>query len=338
VDELVGIDSVNYIQTNSTGYLYQTINHLDSFTFGVGNASYNPVKITNKTGSADQFTVYVFDEVYERGTKGNGNAMGNAKRIQRTWEIGKTNPNGGSGVDFVFEWEVKHKKNLDISRTKLNHFNSTQNKWEFASHSAINRGVSFLQVEGYSGGFSPFSIGEEGLEPLPVTLSKFTATYSKPIVALDWETTQEEQSSHFEVERSTNASDWQKLGTVAAQGQSFVAVNYAFKDLFPLPLVNYYRLKQVDFDGGYAYSPIRVVLQSDQSEFATQLWPNPNNGSFKVQTHTVSNYVLTGVSGKQLDAGRIYEEKTFEGLTPGVYFLTLEYGGKTEQLKVMVLD
>lgn len=338
VDDLIGIDSVNYVQTYSTGYLYQTINHLDSFTFGVGNASYNPVKITNKTGSADEFTVYVFDEVYERGTKGNGNAMGNAKRIQRTWEIGKANANGGAGVDFVFEWEVKHKKNLDVTRTKLNHYNSTQNKWEFASHSSIERGVSFLQVNGYSGGFSPFSIGEEGLEPLPVTLSKFTATYRNPIVSLEWETTQEEQSSHFEVQRSADASDWNELGSVAAQGQSFVKVNYEFTDLFPQPEVNYYRLKQVDLDGQFAYSNIRIVWQTGQNDILTHLWPNPNNGSFKVQVPGFAHYVLTSVSGKQLDKGRFTEEKVFEGLSAGVYFLTLDYAGKTAQFKVLVID
>jgi hypothetical protein len=98
---VTGGNASNYIQTNGSGLIKKNILTGNSFIFPFGNSAYNPVTITNNSGGVDEFTVSILDEFYANGSNG---AAVTGSRIQRTWNIGKANANGGSGIDFVFNW------------------------------------------------------------------------------------------------------------------------------------------------------------------------------------------------------------------------------------------
>jgi choice-of-anchor B domain-containing protein len=109
---------------------------------------------------------------------------------------------------------------------------------------------------------------------LPVILSSFTAEPSgKTAVKLNWTTASEAGSDHFQVERSLSGSSFEAVGRVAAAGESAVAEAYGFTDNGLTGGTYFYRLKQVDLDGSFAFSDVReVVLQSSE---ALRVYPNP---------------------------------------------------------------
>lgn len=109
--------------------------------------------------------------------------------------------------------------------------------------------------------FSLWTLGNS-TNPLPVELSAFTATASGPFaVRLAWATVSEKNSAAFDVERSLDGFGFERLGTVVtATDSSNTLRTYGFVDArLPGAARLYYRLKQVDGDGTFAYSPVRTV-------------------------------------------------------------------------------
>lgn len=103
-----------------------------------------------------------------------------------------------------------------------------------------NNGVNFL-TQGFQ---QPFS------DPLiPVELGDFFAKKQDASVKFNWLTYSERNSLRFDIERSSDAKTFSKIGEVKALGQSAVRYDYDFLDKSPLDGVNYYRLRQIDFDG-----------------------------------------------------------------------------------------
>ena len=91
--------------------------------------------------------------------------------------------------------------------------------------------------------------------PLPVTFLSFNAKkLTETAAVLNWKTSQEQNSSYFQVERSNDALHYFNIGRVAASGNSTTAIDYYFTDTKPAAGINYYRLKQVDIDGKFEYS------------------------------------------------------------------------------------
>ncbi|HWV32021.1 MAG TPA: T9SS type A sorting domain-containing protein [Dyadobacter sp.] len=125
--------------------------------------------------------------------------------------------------------------------------------------------------------------------PLPVTLTRFTAAAESRTVLLSWSTTEETNSDRFEIERSQNGKQWNRIASVASQGDSRVLVNYSHVDATPLAGQNFYRLKMVDRDGTFAYSQIRNV--SFQGEGGVVPYPNPVVDKILIRQHELVRQV-----------------------------------------------
>jgi hypothetical protein len=110
---------------------------------------------------------------------------------------------------------------------------------------------------------------------LPVEWLSFNGRYIGEEVELNWATAMEENNSHFDIEHSINGLDWKVIGDVAGAGFSTEISRYPFIDGNPNATMNYYRIKQVDFDGEYSYSRV-VVLEKDKStSIGMTVYPNP---------------------------------------------------------------
>lgn len=94
---------------------------------------------------------------------------------------------------------------------------------------------------------------------LPVRLSDFSATSKGSGITLSWKTDLEVNSSHFEVERSSEGKEWNTIASIQAAGNINVQQSYSYIDPAPLDGDNYYRLKIVDIDGQFEYSSIKSV-------------------------------------------------------------------------------
>ncbi|WP_265990957.1 hypothetical protein [Larkinella insperata] len=98
--------------------------------------------------------------------------------------------------------------------------------------------------------------------PLPVRLVSFQGQVRENNVVLNWETASEENSERFDLERSTDALEFERIGQQPAVGTSQARQFYTFTDENPQPGMNYYRLHQVDYDGQFENSkPIAVEFK-----------------------------------------------------------------------------
>jgi len=121
---------------------------------------------------------------------------------------------------------------------------------------------------------------------VPVELTSFTYNLQGNDVVLNWTTATEINNQGFEIERSSSTQDWTKIGYVPGFGTTTEPKNYSFIDANVVADRYSYRLKQIDFDGTFAYSDEVVVLVEDltPSEYTLfQNYPNPFNPSTTVQ-------------------------------------------------------
>lgn len=289
---ITGADATNYIQTNGAGTLRKRINDGSAFSFATGNSAFNPVTITNNSGADDDFDVRVVDAVYNDANS--GVLVGN-NHIRRTWHIGKTNPNGGSGIDFEFHWNSGEENHV-LGSKSLFHYDGAWVKQNGTTSST----ATSLTYTGYTGTFSPFSI----LDPsttLPVSWLSFTAQKQGKVTNLNWSTASEQGADRFVVQHSTDAVRWNNIGTVAAAGNSNTTQQYNHVHGSPVNGVNYYRILQVDADGRQSYSKVVSVNFGNVATF--RLYPNPvTNGQLQVQLSedaTIRVYNLLGVMVQQ---------------------------------------
>lgn len=108
--------------------------------------------------------------------------------------------------------------------------------------------------------------------PLPVEWGGFNARAEEHDIRLNWETITERDNAGFEVERSTDGRQFQTIAHIPAQGNSSSPQSYSALDRLPVPGLNYYRIKQLDFDGGYAYSQI-ISVSFYGKENSIRLYP-----------------------------------------------------------------
>lgn len=184
--------------------------------------------------------------------------------------------------------------------------------------------------------------------PLPIELIEFTATRNYDRVRLRWSTASEKNNALFVVERSEDGIGYTYVTSQKGGGTTSAPKQYGDYDVTPLPGLSYYRLKQIDEDGSYAYSPV-VTVDSDQ-RLQLSISPNPVNLGetigFRVAqaTNQVYTVVLSDLSGailyqqnKQLSAA---SDKTYflENITPapGVYLLKVSASGISQVARVLI--
>ena len=118
---------------------------------------------------------------------------------------------------------------------------------------------------------------------LPVELLSFNATADRKNINLEWATATEINNKGFFIERSTNPNErFTEIDFVEGRGGS-TRTSYQLLDTDVVPNVRYYyRLRQVDFDGAFEYSPIRTAEVKGREQ-AYKVQPNPTQGNFEVQ-------------------------------------------------------
>jgi hypothetical protein len=103
---------------------------------------------------------------------------------------------------------------------------------------------------------------------LPVEITIFSGRRDLERIRIDWETVTEIDNDGFEVQRSEDGINFEKIGWVDGNGSSTLTHNYTFYDEEPLQGSNYYRLKQIDYNGDFEYTGIiSVLFKSDKSKY-----------------------------------------------------------------------
>ena len=177
--------------------------------------------------------------------------------------------------------------------------------------------------------------------PLPVELSAFEVGLEGAKVALHWTTATELNNEKFIIESSTEGEIFSAIGEIQGAGTITETRDYRFVHHTPTAGVNYYRLKQMDFDGNFAYSKVVAVEAPGKVEML--LFPNPakdqfylqypiNNGPSQIQLFdALGRRIKTSITG---NTGN-YEVKLPESLAGGTYWLKVERGGKVQTLAIV---
>ena len=175
---------------------------------------------------------------------------------------------------------------------------------------------------------------------LPVEMVSFEAILNEidKAITLKWTTLSESNNSHFELQRSLDGSRFDYLKVIGSQGNSNLNKSYSFVDKNPVPGVNYYRLKQVDFDGTQTYSNIVSAKISTKSVIASVI-PNPVNEKaivrFGEKLPKRAKLQILSSLGQVLDTylveNTLSQEINLDRYEKGVYFLRIKNADRREK-------
>jgi hypothetical protein len=331
VNHIRNFNANRYIKTTGTGKVKKQLTHNASFTFPVGNTSYNPITITNKTGTSDSFSINILDTAYL-----NGSSSGNIRNpyVKRTWNISKNTPtaNAGSGVDFTFNWNANEVVGT-LTNPTLNHHDGT--KWAIPTMGTTNISGNSLTYTGYKGSFSPFAIGGSNTVALPIELKSFNTACQSDYIQVNWTTASEKNNKIFELYKSDNAIDWSLIHTTDGQGDKASETNYQFID--NNKQAAYYRLKDIDFDGIENWSQI-IFADCKNESTQIEVYPNPASDYIKVVAPISENTILKILSleGKVMKTMPLISNQTLvsvKELTAGIYFIELKGNNNNSLLK-----
>ncbi len=326
-----GGDATSYVSTNSTGSLIQDLSSSQTKSFPVGNSAYNPVSIKNGTSDVSDFMVRVIDEVYADGSS-SGTAL-TTSRVKRTWNIYKTNPTmDGTGVDFVFNWNVADE--VGITNPKLYHYENSA--WTLQT-GTTTPGTNSVSYSGYTGSFLPSAFAVlEANSLAPVSFVHFSGVRQSNLNKLTWSTATEMNNTGFDVQSSADGVNWNTLAFVASKaiaGNSNAILSYEYKDAREGLGNTYYRLRQVDLDGKYAFSSIVLIKANATHAFAIEnIYPNPVKRNTTIwiasSVKDKATILVTDESGRKymaqsasLESGSNAISLNLSTLAPGNYFI-----------------
>lgn len=166
-----------------------------------------------------------------------------------------------------------------------------------------------------------WSSGGTGSSPLPVEFIDFDAEHFDDHVLLTWSTASEFNNQYFEIQKSIFGKEFIPIAEVSGNGTTNEIQHYHFKDNEVSPSA-FYRLKQVDYDGTYAYSKIiRTVNEGDLVSFKQ----NNNEVIISLDKFVPSEILLMNSSGREILQDEFYDsysiDKSF--MASGIYVLVV---------------
>ncbi len=210
---------------------------------------------------------------------------------------------------------------------------------------------SATDENGFSSNIANYTIPVVGAQAiiLPINLLSFTGNLDNRKARLFWETAQENNSSYFEIQRSTDGNTFETIATTTAKGNCATVSRYQENDdlyFYHLKKV-YYRLKMVSVDGSYTFSKT-VALQLDaETKSAVKAWPLPfvNNltisynsaatETVKICVRSVNGAIVSSSSSSVKQGNNIIYFNQAQSIPAGTYLLTISNGSTSETIKVI---
>ncbi|MBN2681221.1 MAG: T9SS type A sorting domain-containing protein [Bacteroidales bacterium] len=161
-----------------------------------------------------------------------------------------------------------------------------------------------IYSSGIGDGFDCNCVGNNYNEvPLPVSFGNFVAYLENEEVILEWETVSEINNDYFLIEKADEANNWEVISSINGKGNSNELVLYYDVDCSPSPGINYYRIRQVDFDGTYTFSKIEAVNVTAKENKLT-IYPNPCNSYLTISSNEFigEEFKIFNISGEDVSA------------------------------------
>lgn len=197
--------------------------------------------------------------------------------------------------------------------------------------------VSLTLVLDQNGGSDSFELDNfmvtaEVILPIELTYFRAKAVNNKT-VALEWRTETEVDNHYMMVERSRNGKEFAELAKVKGNGTTLEAQVYTFVDDAPRAGVNYYRLKQVDFDGTYEYHNVVAVNITDDKNFS--VYPTLVDNTVNVNIEGQANLTIRNIAGAVVKTVQVTDFQSIDvgNLVKGTYFMIIESNNLVEAVR-----
>jgi Secretion system C-terminal sorting domain len=300
-------------QPSNTSHINGTVlkDGLDKFTFPIGNGLvYAPITLDLSVNTKG------FLAKYSASNIGAGNFLTTGTdptaligyNSSEYWDIGPVAGGAATGTVKLY-WDGQNETlNSGYSYRKVAH--KVGGNWLNEGTNAIGSEASGSVTSNTISNWSPFTVGYIQATALPINLISFSGKKVNQTNVLNWQTSQEINATHFEIERSIDGLKFEKIGKVGLNESK----KYEFQDASYLSPVtsnlNYYRLKLLDLDGKFAYSKIINIANEDLTGFQNlsglgtvgNFYPNPSIDNFtnidifsnEKSEWTISNIDVTG--------------------------------------------
>ncbi|MEQ8714919.1 MAG: LamG-like jellyroll fold domain-containing protein [Cyclobacteriaceae bacterium] len=286
INTITGFSETAFIETKdfneSAGFVIKSLALADGdFTFPIGSSgSYTPLTVKN-LGTTGNIQARVFDDTYAQGTS--GVIIDTEKEVNKSWEI---NGDAGVNVTITLQWNSENEDpNYASARSSAYLSKNNYDWWRKVTPDVGVTGSDPYQIT--ASGIQTFSVFGTGTEnsSLPVTWMAFEAFENEDQeVELHWSTASELNNDRFEIEKSFDGRTFHVIGQIVGNGTTNSLSDYQFIDTEPFNGINYYRLRQVDYDGADDYSELVSVFVDVQREYNITLSPNP---TFDVTTLSI---------------------------------------------------
>ena len=189
-------------------------------------------------------------------------------------------------------------------------------------------------------GFSGFFLSTANID-LPLTLLDFKGISHENYINLNWVTANEVSTKEFVIQHGNDGNVFSDIGIVSSVSTA-AGGHYQFNDLNPIAGYNFYRLKMIDIDGRFSYSPI-ININFKGNISALKIYPNPTafNLSLKFTLHNPEEITFTIIDAQgksvlkstmQGNTGTSIINLNIEKLATGVYYLNAHLNGAKESI------
>jgi len=235
-----------------------------------------------------------------------------------------------------FAWDIPNLAPGDVQMLTHGTIPSTSIFTYHAMPSNINAKYFEFKVAGFSGGTA---VGTSAGNPsLPVELASFKASPRNKEVKLLWTTATEINNDHFLLEHSTDGRNFNAIGKVNGNGNTYEATEYEFMHKDPRNGINYYRLASVSYDGVLEYSEILTVsFENDEklTVYPSLVSSDFINVVFRGDNIDVNVLNQTGqvLISQTLDMSTGINQLSVADLPAGVYYLSIQDNSIRETVK-----
>jgi len=267
--------------------------------------------------------------------------IGANQSVKKYFDINPTN-NSSLNTTLRFNYFDAELNTLDENIIVL--YRSTDNiDWTEIGATSRSTATNYVEKTGIDA-FSRWTLFNPA-GALPVEFISIHAHCENNKIVMTWKTAQEINSRRFDIERSSNGSDWTVIGTVPASGNSQVQQTYIYTDINPLSSGAMYRIVEYDINGRHQYTSI-IRSTCDGNE-AINVWPNPvqETAWLQISTNRSSSVLVKVYDSKgslvlkqkaDITPGSNQLVVPLKKLAQGIYELIVDYqNGKTKTFKLV---
>lgn len=296
----------------------------------INNSNGETITVTSTSGNPDGIQVYGVEE--QPNTVDGVMTIGNPNKYFGVFQSGGSAPQYDAVYNYSGNPYVTGANENTLALYKRT--DNAVSNWTYGS-ATLNTTANSLSISGQS---TEYILGSSGT--MPLHLLSFTAGNQGSYALLKWTTTDEINCSHFEIERSNDGTLFQNIGSIAAINNNAIH-HYDFVDNTPLNNVNYYRLKLVDRDGHYTFSPVVKLIFKSNTPLLS-VYPNPTINTITIKySGNQKNVMMTifDATGKKVFAQKMLNQSVLQAdisqLPKGVYSVQLDDGSKPSSVKLI---